>query len=549
MTTLVQTWTLTVTFDGVAVSCLSARPGHGVDKGVATATIETTATLADTIADGAEVIIYASLNGGDNMMRFKGIYRNPDRNCSVSGDLATLTCEGTSYVMTYPLEKDLAFTGGAKQTPDPLQTAARHIGNDTIAWYAVHPGDGTSVSLTETPLVDSSFVWVAGRYHGTNSYPTSLDDKKIKRWSRIEVWQAGAKLGYANFDERSEQYSSMLDYTDNANWSDFEMMIAAAIDASDGNLTFKFISGQKPGSSLYDEYEVKSVTWQTAGKNTIREIIRGMMKRSGLTTAQYNVNDIRDLDGNTMKLGGNGLADAGQVRIARTETPLGFVSRVADLFGYKIFDSPDGIVRVKPIRGMPTGTSAATFAEGDNILAVRRTTNPHDVYNSVRVEGWSGTNQNGVRVAYASQTATVDIEPSDVIPTPPGIALLRLSDSLLTSNALCVDVREIAEINHAESAVFIEWDTWPHARMRPGQVVTVDAPSAGFSGNLWLLGFDDDLSPSGFTTRCVGWAGGAVPFDGDADATDPDPAEVDTEPGDPRPTNEWIAFRPSGSVN
>jgi hypothetical protein len=199
-----------------------------------------------------------------------------------------------------------------------------------------------------------------------------------------------------------------------------------------------------------------------------------------------------------------------------------------------------------PIRGLPVGTSAATFTEGVNFFSVRRTFDPRQVYNSVRVEGWSGTDQNRKRVEYLSQTATIDIEPSDVIPDPPGIALLRISDSLLTSNALCVDVREIAEINHAESAVFIEWDTWPHSSVRPGQVVTVDAPSIDFSGDVWLMAMDDDLSTSGMRTRMVGWAGGVASFDGDADVDDPAPDEIDVEPDDPRPSDEWIAFKPGG---
>lgn len=548
MTTTFQTWTMSVTFDGTPVTCLSARPVHGVDQGKGVLTLVTTASTADTLPDGADVVVTTTLNGGTPVTQFTGIYRSPDKNCSVRGNLATITCEGVLYRMEYPLEKDVVFSGGAKAAAAAVQTAARHIGNDTIAWYADTTGDGTTVSVTKTPTVDSSFVWVVGRLHGTNDYPTSLDDKKIKQWSRVEVWQAGAKLGFANFPSSSEQYSSMLPYSSDSNWTDFELFISAAIVAADGDITFKFISGQKPGTTLYDEYEVKVVTWQTAGKNTVREIIRGMMKRSGLATSQYRVNELTDLDGFTMKLGGNGLADAGQVRVSATESPLGFVTRIAGLFGYRIFDCPDGVVRCVPIRGMPTGTSAKTFAEGDNILSVNRRVNIRDIYNAVRVEGWSGTNQNRVRVAYSSQTATVDIEPSAYIPDPPGVSLLRISDSLLTSNTVCVDVRRIAEINHAEAAVFIEWETWPH-NVRPGQVVYVDAPSIGFAGKVFLMSNDLDLSTSGFVARMVGWAGAAEPFDGDADADDPNPDEDDTEPGDPRPTDEWKAYRPSGGLN
>jgi hypothetical protein len=549
MTTVVQSPRLRVTFNGATVSALSARTSHGVDQPIATATIDIPLSALDSIPTNADVVVLASLDGGSSWLDplFTGRYRTPDRSASVSGNLATLLCEGRAYRASYPLNEDIAFTGGAKATPDNLQTAALHVGNDTISWYADSSPNGTTVNLTETPAVDASFVWVAGRLHGTNSYPTSLEDRKIKQWSRIELWQDGAKLGYANFPENSERYNEEdpTDFDDDENWADFELFITAAIVAADGDLTFKLISGTKPGSGLRDEYEVKNVTWQTAGTNTVREIIRGLLAETGLSTNQYSVKNITDLDGNTMRLGGNGLVDAGQVIIRATESPLSFITRVAELFGYRVFDCPDGVIRCVPVRGAPTGSSSATFVDGTNIVSIRRWVDARNVANAVRVDGASGTDQDRKRFAYASQTADEDVEPSDLIPDPPGVSLLRISDSLLTSNSLCGDVRRIAEINHAEAAVNLEWQTWPVA-LRPGQIVTVTSPSANYDGKVWLMSIEHDLSVNGFRTRMTGWAGGSETFDGDSSLTDPNPSETPILPGTPRPTDEWFAYKPKG---
>jgi hypothetical protein len=548
VSTVVLSPRLRVTFNGTPLlAAISARISHGVDQPIATASVLIPLSSLVLVPTNADVVIEASLNGGTTWLDplFTGRYRTPDRSSTTSGNLVTLLCEGRAYRASYALNEDIAFTGGAKEAPDNLQTAAIHIGNDTISWYADTSPNGTTVNLTETPAVNSSFVWIEGRLHGTNSYPTSLDDKKIKDWSRIEVWQDGDKLGYANFPENGEQYSSELDYTNDANWSDFELFITAPIVAADGNLTFKLISGTKPGSGLKDEYEVKSVTWQTAGTNTVREIIRGLFAETGLSTNQYSVKSITDLDGNIMRLGGNGLVDAGQVRISATESPLAFITRVAGLFGYKVFDCPDGVIRCIPIRGVPTETPVTAFVDGLNIINIQRRVDARNVANSVRVDGASGTDQNRKRFAYASQTAEEDVEPSDLIPDPPGVSILRISDSLLTSNSLCGDVRRIAEINHAEAAVYLEWETWPYA-LQPGKVVTVTSPSAEFDGQVFLMSIEHDLSVSGFRTRMTGWVGGSEVFDGDSSLTDPDPDEVPILPGTPRPTDEWFAYKPKG---
>jgi hypothetical protein len=109
-------------------------------------------------------------------------------------------------------------------------------------------------------------------------------------------------------------------------------------------------------------------------------------------------------------------------------------------------------------------------------------------------------------------------------------------------------VRRIAEVDSTETAVELEWDTWPMP-LHPGDAVEVTAPSAGFDGKLWLMRIDSEFGPNGFRSRLTGWAGGSAPFGSDAAATDPDPAETPILPTDPRPVNEWRAIRPSAETN
>lgn len=553
MTTVVQDWgsTLQVRFDGEIVEAPNVRTSHGVEQPVGIATIDVPLSALDAIADGAEVTIDSPLDGA---RLFTGIFRSPDRNASVSGAIATLMCEGPNYRMTYPLEKDVVFTGGARQTPANISDHSRHVGNTTIAWYSRPVPEALTVDLIETPTTDSTFVWVRGKVHGSNSYPTTLGDMKIKRWSRVELWQAGEKIGYANLPVSQENYDQELPYgedADDPNWDDFEVFIAVTVDqirVDDGDLAFRFISGTKPGSSERDEYEIMRTYWQTAGRNSVREIIRGMKARSGFASGEYLVNEVTRLSGGTVQLGGNGLVDAGQVRVSATEQPINFVNRIAGLFGYYDFDCPDGITRCQAVRGIPTGPSAAVFVEGQNILSIRRTIDPRNAANKVEVKGASGTDQNRNRFAYTSVTADEDILPSAAIPDPPGVSLLPISDSLLVNFPLCRYVREIAEINHAESAVYLEWRSWPQG-LRPGQIVEVNSPSAKFSGKVWLMRVDNDLGVSGCTCTLVGWAGGIAPFDGDDEAADPDPAETPILPTDPRPVDEWRAMRPGAGVN
>ena len=548
MTAVVQTWTHRATIGGVVMSAASVPEAHvtlGVGQ-VSVCDLLLPLPLPAHVVDGATVVLEASLNGAWlSGPLFTGTVRMPDRALSASGAVAHVRCEGPMHRMAYPLGYDVTWTGGAKTAPVTIVSSAVHLGDDTIAWYDDTTPVGITHDVTVTPPADADFAWVAGLHHGSNSYDVSVGDKTTKHWSRVEVRQSGELRGYANLPVSNEQWSSELDYTDRDNWDAFEVYVAARIRVADGDVTFRFKSGLKPGTSQRDEYEIDDVTYQTAGKQTIRRIVRGMMAKSGLTLAQRDVYQITDLSGATISLGGNGLVDAGQVRIEDREQPLAWVVRVLELFGFTIFDSPDGVVRMRPFRGSPTGSAVQTFSETTNILSLPRTgTDPRNVYNSVLVRGASGNDQEGKRFAYRYRTDPGDVVANDLIPDPPGEHLLTLSNNLLVSDELCEQAGEIAEANNS-TAQMIEWDTWPVV-VRPAQVVQVTAPTIGFDGKLFVQGIRYDIDAGGYRMAVSGWAGTSQPF---SETPDPNPSETDIEPDDPRPDDEWRPYDPRAGVS
>ena len=544
MNVVLQTWAARLTVDGEVTSFLSGHTSHAV-KQVGTLSLTIPLPLPAVFAIGNAVTLEASLDGVwlDDPL-FTGTVRQIDDAVTSQGVTATVLCEGPLHRLTYPIGT-VAFAGGAKAAPQTLITTPKHLGDDTIAWYEVDAPTGLQYDATFTPTTDSYFLWIAGILHGTNSYDASIGDKTIKKWSRIEVYQGGEKIGYANLPESNEDWDDELDYTDHDNWDDFEVYIACTIDDGAGDVTVRFISGYKPGSSSRDEYEVDNVTYQTAGKQTIHEIARGLLRRVGLTTAQYNVYEITDLDGDQIKLGGNGLVDAGQVVLGRRDQPFAFLTRLLDLFGFVIFDSPDGVVRVRPFRGNPSGTAAQTFAEASSAITVpSRTTNPRDVYNAVRVDGASGNDEDGKRFAYFYRTDPGLVEDSDYIPHPkPGEHLLTMSSSYLVSFTLCQQVHDIALVNNGESETVVV-TTWPHA-LRPAQIVQINAPTAGFAGKAFVESVRTDIDSGGFRMTVTAWTGVDLEV---SETPDPNPDDEDSEPVDPRPDDEWRPYSPIATV-
>ncbi len=538
-----------VTIAGVDTDVVEWSTQHAVDA-IGTLSLSLPLPLPAHVTDNATVQVQVKNAAADALRTvFAGSIRADERTFDEGGKWATIRADGWLHLMEFPLIADLAYAGGAGTMPALLigLDGPVHLGNDTIANYAEDAPRGTKYDATWVPAVDSDFVRFTGRLHGSNSYSPALTNPRVANMSRIELRQGGVALGHvflpASPDDLGANYNTVEEFGDVGGvWEDFDVTIAGRLVAG-VTATARLISGYPPGGGRED-FEVQQMRRSTAAKMTARSIIRGLLKHrgfGGVSGLNYVVDEFTSVSGVIIKLGGNGSVDNGQTRLAAGDSPLAFVKRVANLFGYRVFDSPDGICRVRAVRGTPPGdaTIDATFTEGVDGLRFRRARDLKPTVNFWRVLGASGTAPDGSTFRYASET-DASVPPSNPnIPTNPGRVMGEVSDSLLVSNTLCLYVRNILERNTQDGSTTVEWETWGHPALQPGRVVTVTAPSVGVSGRVWLTGVRHAWSDAGYWTTLTGWTGSGTAF---PLSSDPDPAETDITPGTAPPVTRWMPY-------
>lgn len=544
MTEIVQRWAHRVRIGGIETTILDGSGEHATARPVGTCRLMV-ALPAPHVVDGASVVVEAQKDGDWlSMPLFTGTVRLPDPSLTMSGAVASIDCVGPNHLMSFAFDEEVAFTGDLPGGEEEIIDAPLHLGTQTISWYADTTPAGTFHEETITPTTDTYFLRVTGKHHGTNSYDTSTGDLKTTSFSQIVVSQAGDEVNRINLPVSNERYGDELDYTNIANWDDFDVLIAGTFTVAGGDITLRFESGKKPGTNNRDEFEVRDVVVQTAGKNTIRQIGRGLKSKAGLATSQYRVNEIKALDGSVVKLGGNPYVDNGQIIVGERDDPLSFYTRILELFGFVDVDCGDGITRTLPLRGAPSGPAVASFVEGVSMVSIPRSRqDPRNIVNKVTVTGATVTDAKGRRSTYSYTTDPEDVVPNSAIPSATGIAVLPIPSNLLTSYTLCEQVGKIAEVNNT-NADEIEWDTWPHA-LYPCQIVSITAPTVGFSGKAFLTSVRWAIGRSGYTMTLAAWRGVATPF---SEQSDPDPSESAIVPTARQPRDLWLPYSPLAEV-
>ena len=108
------------------------------------------------------------------------------------------------------------------------------------------------------------------------------------------------------------------------------------------------------------------------GPISLKDAFRSLCELRSVPT--YLADDTTYVDGVTeIMLGGNDQIDGGNVIIETSTSPLDWLTRTARLFGYRVFDSPDGAVRLARVSGIPpldtsNATSTTTFDASDTIV-------------------------------------------------------------------------------------------------------------------------------------------------------------------------------------
>ena len=246
-----------------------------------------------------------------------------------------------------------------------------------------------------------------------------------------------------------------------------------------------------------------------AGPIPLTEIIRSLCRWRGVRSFRIDPMT-HPLGPNVIQLGGNKNIDDGKVIIPRRTSPLTWIDRMCRHFGFRIFDTPSGEVRVQRISGTPTGAPVATYAEGVNAFSMERTRDLKPMVTYWVVEGATYTDDDGVSIPIRSLPASV---PYDPLLNPPGYRADRISENAIHSFGNAEAVRMVAETDHGAPYRELRWEAVGDAWRQPGDIVRVESESFGESGNHWLMGVRSRLeSPGGYVTNFDAWSGGGQPL-------------------------------------
>ncbi len=215
-------------------------------------------------------------------------------------------------------------------------------------------------------------------------------------------------------------------------------------------------------------------------------------------------------DGSSLVFGGVSQVNGGNVTVEKDASPGEVIDRLAALYGYKLFDRPDGVVRLMKVSGAPGGFAVSAYAEGFDILDVRRSQTLAGMANYIEVLGEKYTLADGSQLAVRSFPATLA---ADTRLGPSGVNRQRISDPDILTNARADAVRNVQEIDRATPSIRYGWTTTGDPARLPGEVVIVVSATAfgdETPTNMWLMRVAHTITGRGWTTAMDGWRGGGT---------------------------------------
>jgi hypothetical protein len=240
------------------------------------------------------------------------------------------------------------------------------------------------------------------------------------------------------------------------------------------------------------------------GPISLREMFLSLCARRGVPS--YHADTTTSPDGTTeIVLGANGHIDDGRITIPSSTTPLAFLNQQAEPYGYKVFDTPDGTVRLARISGIPVDGPVVTFTEGEHLERVERSEDISDIINYWDVYGAEYENDIGEVIPIRSIAAEIPYDPRLA---PEGYRYKAYRNNVLTTLNLARAARARLEIDHSEAYAPVSWEAIGLPGIAPGDTVIVESPEVEASGRLWLMSMDLSVDANaGLSGRYTGWAG------------------------------------------
>lgn len=241
------------------------------------------------------------------------------------------------------------------------------------------------------------------------------------------------------------------------------------------------------------------------GPITIRALFDSLCARRGVPS--YQADPVLDTTGSVeIALGGNPDSAGGKVTIPASQSPLAWLNSACDLFGYRVYDTPDGTVRLSRVSGIPTTDPVVTFAEGVQVLGATGSYDISGVVNYPDVEGVTYEDRWGASVPIRAFPGTVEASP--YVPVNDGVTYLPLRSSHLVTQQLAEYALQVALIDRNAPDQPVRWDSVAVPGISVGDVVAIESQTVEASGSYWLVGLDLTGSRDGALTATFdGWRG------------------------------------------
>lgn len=232
-----------------------------------------------------------------------------------------------------------------------------------------------------------------------------------------------------------------------------------------------------------------------AGPILMREIVRAILALRGVPYTL--VDDITWPDGTDVLLGVEPLANGGAVTIPKSAGLRQWLQAALAIPGYRIFDTPSGIVRVQRISGLPVGDPVLVMTEGEIGYRFGRSRDLDQMVTYNIVKGARYTDADGVAHEIRSIPLTVELD--DRL-APLGYRKRETSSDLLVTTALADYARNVLEIDDGAPAEPVTWQTDLAPHIQPGDVATVTSETVGATGDLWITSVAHTMGATGLKT-------------------------------------------------
>lgn len=282
-------------------------------------------------------------------------------------------------------------------------------------------------------------------------------------------------------------------------------------------------SWEKSISRQGNELQVRAMGWSSllAYRDRFDQVFQGPIKLSTIFDSvcarrgvpSYRADTVLTADGlSEVELGGNTFIDEGTITIPSTSSPLSWMSDIAEMFGYFIFDDDLGTVRLSRISGQPNEEPIVQFRERINIYDFRLVYDTADIVNHWEVQG--PTYEDDIGRSQPIRAIPEYVVSDDDIPVNGGVNYNEFRSSYLVTQQLAEAVRNRLEIDESAPTQTVRWSAKAVPGLSVGDVVNFWSPTLGVDTDLWITSIDPsyDYSGDGLLATYEGWSGGGEPL-------------------------------------